>query len=104
MSKRVLRTAGAMLFSGFFLAALPASAAPQVYVRVGPPAPVVEVRPALRRGYVWRDGYYRWNGHRYVWNRGRYVRAPYANAAWNAGRWERSNRGYYWVPGHWGHR
>jgi WXXGXW repeat (2 copies) len=102
MSKWMLRTAGAMLFSGLFLAS-PASAG-QFYVHIGPPAPVVEVRPALRHGYVWRDGYYRWNGHRYIWTRGRYVRPPYPHAAWNDGRWERSQRGYYWVPGHWARR
>jgi WXXGXW repeat (2 copies) len=100
MSKWMVRTAGAMLFSGFFLAA-PASADPQVYVRIGPPVRAVEVRPVYRRGYVWQDGYYRWNGHRYVWRNGRYVRPPYAHAAWSTGRWERSHRGYYWVLGHW---
>ena len=102
MSKWMLRTA-AVLFSGFFLAA-PAFAGPQIYVRVGPPARVVEVRPAHRPGYVWQDGYYRWNGHRYVWRSGRYVRPPFGYAAWNAGRWERSRHGYYWVPGHWARR
>jgi hypothetical protein len=101
MPKWMLRTAGAMLFSGFFLAA-PASASPQVYyVRVAPPERVVEVRPVYRRGYVWQDGYYRWNGHRYVWRSGRYVRPPYPNAVWHSGRWEREDRGHYWIPGRW---
>ena len=100
MSRAILRTAGAMLLSGFFLVS-PASAATQIYVRIGPPARAVEVRPVVRPGYVWQDGYYRWNGHRYAWVSGRSVRAPYARAAWSSGRWERSHRGYYWVPGHW---
>lgn len=103
MSKWMLSTAGAMLLSGFFSAA-PASADPQVYVRFGPPARVVEVRGPVRRGYVWRDGYHRWNGNRYVWVRGRYVRPPYRSAAWSSGRWERGHRGYYWVPGRWHRR
>src|SRR5580765_597764 len=100
MSRWIFRTAGALVFSGLFLVS-PASAAPQIYVRIGPPARVVEVRPAPRRGYVWQDGYYRHRGNRYVWTSGRWVRPPYAQAAWSSGRWERTHRGYYWVPGHW---
>jgi WXXGXW repeat (2 copies) len=100
MSRWILKAAGVMLFSGLFMVS-PASAGPQIYVRIGPPARVVEVRPVVRRGYVWQDGYYRWNGYRYVWVGGRSVRAPYARAAWASGRWERQHRGYYWVPGHW---
>src|SRR5437762_2220645 len=100
MSRWILRTAGALLFSGFFLVS-PALAAPRLYVHIGPPIRVVEVRPAVRRGYAWQDGYYRWNGHRYVWIRGRSVRPPYARAAWTSGRWDHERRGYYWVPGHW---
>jgi hypothetical protein len=100
MSRWILTTAGAILFSGFFLVS-PASAGPQIFVNIGPPARVVEVRPVVRPGYVWQDGYYRWNGHRYLWIGGRSVRAPYARAAWSSGRWERGHRGYYWVPGHW---
>jgi len=96
----MLRTSGALLFSSFFLVS-PASASTRVYVRIGPPARVVEVRPVVRRGYVWQDGYHRWNGRRYVWVRGRYARPPYARAAWSNGRWGRSQRGYYYVPGHW---
>jgi hypothetical protein len=101
MRQWMLKTAGVALFSSLFFSA-PASADTRVYLRFGPPARVVDVRPAYgRRGYVWQDGYYRWRGHRYVWVRGRYVRPPYARAAWNSGRWSRNSRGYYWVPGHW---
>jgi hypothetical protein len=100
MSRWIVRTAGAFLFSAFFLVS-PASAESRIYVRIGPPVRVVEVRADPRRGYVWQGGYHRWDGHRYVWVRGRLVRAPYARAAWASGRWERENRGYYWVPGHW---
>jgi YXWGXW repeat-containing protein len=102
MRRWLLRTAGVALFSSFFLVS-PASAS-QVYVRIGPPARVVEVRPAPRRGYVWQDGYQRWNGHRYVWVSGRYVRPPYAHAVWRSGNWSRSQHGWYWVPGHWARR
>lgn len=47
---------------------LPAASNAQVYVRVGPPAPIVERRPPPpERGYVWVGGYHRWDGARYVW-------------------------------------
>jgi|SRR5436190_23535681 len=101
MRQWLLKTAGVALFSSFFLVS-PAAAAANVYVRIGPPARVVEVRPVARhRGYVWQDGYHRWNGHRYVWVNGRYVRPPYARAVWTSGNWSRSQRGWYWAPGHW---
>jgi YXWGXW repeat-containing protein len=101
MWRWMLRTTGAVIFSSLFLVS-PASASTHVYIRFGPPARVVEVVPApAHRGYVWQDGYHRWNGHRYVWVRGRYVRPPYARAAWVSGRWSHAPRGYYWVPGHW---
>jgi hypothetical protein len=100
MARSIVRAAGAFLLS-VFLFAPSASASSRIYVRIGPPERIVEVRPAPRRGYVWRDGYHRWNGHRYVWVRGRWGRPPYARAVWTSGRWEHERRGWYWVPGHW---
>ena len=100
MSKWMLSIAGAMLFSGFFLAA-PATADPQVYLRFGPPTHRMEMRRPPRSGFVWRDGHYRWNGRRYVWVDGRYMRQPFPNARWSAGRWDRGPRGFFWVPGRW---
>ena len=78
------------LFFGFVLVATstPASADTHVYVRAGPPAPVVQVRtvsPGAR--YVWIDGYHRWNGRAYVWVPGRWVVPPYAGAVWAPARW-----------------
>ena len=72
--------------------AMPALAAADVYVRIGPPAPRYEVVPAVRPGWVWQPGYWSWNGHRYVWFRGHRVHA---------------HRGEHWVPHRWvenGHR
>jgi YXWGXW repeat-containing protein len=101
MRQWVWRTATAVVFSAFFLSA-PASASTRIFVRIGPPVRVVEARPVVRhRGYVWRDGYYRWNGRRYVWVRGGYERPPYVRAVWYSGRWSHERRGWYWVPGHW---
>src|SRR5262249_19961956 len=100
MSRWILRTAGAVIISSLFLVT-PASAQSRVYVRVAPPARVVQTVPPPRRGFVWQGGYQRWNGHRYVWVPGRYARQPYAGARWVSPRWSRSPRGFYFVPGRW---
>jgi WXXGXW repeat (2 copies) len=93
----------AMVF-GIVLSAATASASTHVYVRIGPPAPVVEVR-AVAPGprYVWIDGYHRWNGRAYVWTPGRWVVPPRAHAVWVPARWVHERRGWYFVEGHWRH-
>jgi hypothetical protein len=81
-----------------------AVAAPRgrVYVRVGPPAPVVERRiVAPGPGYVWIPGFHAWDGRAYLWRPGRWERAPRANARWVPARWVRDRRGWYLVEGHW---
>ena len=81
------------------------SAAPRgrVYVRVGPPVPIVETRVvAPGSGYVWIPGYHRWDERAYVWVPGRWDRAPRANARWVPARWVRDERhGWYLVEGRW---
>jgi hypothetical protein len=92
-----------LLLVGLFAAAS-ACAEPQgrLYVRVGPPAPIVEAAViAPGRGYVWTPGFYRWDGAAYVWARGRYVFPPRARAAWAPGHWVRGRRGWYFVDGRW---
>lgn len=89
---------------GMLLAAAVACAAPRgrVYVRVGPPAPVVEARiVAPSPAYVWVPGYYTWTGAAYVWAPGRYALPPRAHAVWVAPHWVRERRGWYLVEGHW---
>jgi hypothetical protein len=81
-----------------------ASAAPRgrVYVRVGPPAPIVERRiVAPGRGYVWIPGYHTWDGRAYVWRPGRWDRPPRARARWVPARWYHDRRGWYLIEGHW---
>ena len=88
-----------------FLAASPALAVPRIYVRVGPPAPIVETIPvAPSPRHVWIAGYHRWDGRAYIWVPGRYVLPPRANVVWVPGHWARHTRGYYWIGGHWRHR
>lgn len=74
----------------------------RVYVRVGPPAPVVEkVVVSPHRGWVWEPGYYTWNHNKYTWTAGMWVKPPYSHARWNRGRWIKTRRGWYWQAGHW---
>ena len=82
-----------------------ASAGARVYVRIAPPAPVVEVRavaPSPR--HVWIAGYHRWDGAAYVWVPGRWELPPAPGRVWVAGHWgHHTTNGYYWVEGHWRH-
>src|SRR5262245_17822314 len=91
----------AMLFSLSMCA--PACAAPtRTYVRIGPPAAIVAVRPvAPGPRYVWIDGYHRWNGRAYVWVPGRWAMPPRGHAVWVPGRWHEDRHGWYFVEGHW---
>ena len=101
------RLAGIVLLSAGLTAsaACAVSAAPRgrVYVRVGPPAPIVETRVvAPGPGYVWVSGYHTWDGRAYVWRPGRWDRAPRRNARWVSPRWVHDRRnGWYLVEGHW---
>ena len=102
MLSRVVKGVFAAVLLSIVLAAVPASASTRVYVRVGPPAPVVEVRPvAPGPRYVWVDGYHRWDGRAYVWVPGRWAIPPRARSAWVPGHWAHTSRGYYFVDGHW---
>ena len=96
--------------SGVLAAALltAVSAAPligQIGVVIGrepPPAMRYERRPPMPgAGYVWVDGYWNQRGGRYVWVPGRWDRAPYANAYWSHGHWDRYNDGWRYHQGHW---
>ena len=80
----------------------PAALMAQVVVRVEPPAPIVEAhdRPP-HEGWVWIDGYHRWNGHRYVWVHGHWARPPHPGAVWVAHRWEQREGGWVLIEGHW---
>ena len=91
-----------MLSALFALSLLPAASYAQVYVHVGPPAPVVERRgPPPERGYVWISGYHRWDGSRYVWEPGRWDRPPHPGAHWVAHRWVHRHGGWVMVEGRW---
>ena len=83
------------------LAAPGVSQARDVYIRVGPPPPIVEVVPAQRHGYAWAPGYWDWNGHRHVWHKGYYVRER-PGYRWEAHRWVQHGDRWALERGRWG--
>jgi hypothetical protein len=102
--RHVIRSTVAALVLGSSLALTAAcnDTTGRLYVRVGPPAPVYEVRStAPGPGYIWIEGYHRWDGNRFVWTQGRWERPPHPRAVWVAGHWNHDGRGYYWVEGRW---
>lgn len=81
---------------------LATAAGAQVYVRIAPPPrPHEVVPPPPHAGWVWRQGYHRWDGHAYVWVPGTYIAPPRPRAVWVPGHWRNTPRGYIWVAGHW---
>ena len=84
------------------LTLLPAASYAQVVIRIGPPPPIVERRsPPPDRGYVWIDGYHRWEGGAYVWTPGHWDRPPHRGARWVAHRWEHHRDHWELREGHW---
>lgn len=92
-----------LLIAALGVALTATMAGAQIVVRIGPPPPrPVEVVPvAPHPGWVWREGYHRWDGAHYVWVPGSYAEPPYAHARWVPGHWDRRGGGYVWIDGHW---
>jgi hypothetical protein len=97
-------------------AAVAPTASADVFVRVAPPAPRVEVVPEARHGYVWVPGYWDYRGHRHVWVAGTYVHerpgyryeAPHwvaHDGGWRMehGRWSHADRDHDGVPDRYDH-
>jgi WXXGXW repeat (2 copies) len=75
----------------------------QTVVRVAPPPPVhvgVVGRPP-HPGFVWIEGYQRWDGRRYVWVSGRWVRPPRPGAVWVSPAWTGRGSGWVFRSGYW---
>lgn len=84
------------------LVAVPSQAGIGIVVGIAPPAAIVEPVPVPPvAGYVWRPGYWSWNGVRYIWVGGRYLPPPYAGAYWVPGHWVARGPGWFWVAGRW---
>jgi hypothetical protein len=80
----------------------PAASFAQVAIRIGPPRPMHEERGRPpERGYVWINGYHRYEGDHYVWTPGRWERPPQQHQRWVAHRWVRHGDRYEMQEGHW---
>ena len=91
-----------MLFAAVCLAAAPAFAAPRVSMPVDrePPAPVYEVTPPERPGYLWNPGCWKWDGKRMVWDSGSWI-AKRPGYSWIPDGWEKRADKWYFAPGYW---
>jgi hypothetical protein len=72
------------------------------YVETAPPPArieVAEVRPGQE--YVWVPGHWNWSGTAYTWESGRWLQPETGHHHYAHGKWKHSNRGWYWVDGHW---
>ena len=102
---KLLRTTAAAVLLAAAVGVMPACAATsgRLYVRIGPPAPIVEVRAVPPGpGVIWVPGYYRWDGRGYIWMAGTWQRPPRARARWVPGHWVHNRRhGWYFVEGRW---
>lgn len=106
MMKRTLFTAlaaAAVSTSALIAPAMMAPAAAQglnIQIVSPPPAPVYEVVPAPRAGYVWAPGYYTHDNGRYVWTSGRWM-AERPGYRWVNDRWDHGPNGWYHTAGRW---
>ena len=93
--------AGAVLAAASLVGiASTASAQQYIITRVAPPAPVVEVVPAPRQGYVWAPGHHEWRGNQYVWVPGQWLNER-PNQEYRVARWVERNGQWQMVGGDW---
>ncbi len=70
------------------------------YVIPAPPPPRHEAVPRPRRGQIWQEGHWEWQGRRHVWVAGHWVKArpgyAYRQPTWQErdGRWEMRRGGW----------
>jgi hypothetical protein len=80
----------------------PAVSFAQVHITIAPPAPIAETRPPRpEAGFVWIDGFHRWEGDHYVWTPGHWERPPHEHARWVAHRWVHRHGEWVMIEGHW---
>lgn len=74
-------------------------------LRRGPPPPrrerIGRRPPGPRDRYVWRKGYWVYQGNGYVWRPGVYVERPRPRATWVPDRWVRRRGEWVYIEGHW---
>lgn len=70
------------------------------FVIPAPPPPRQEAVPRPRRGQIWEEGHWEWQGRRHVWVAGHWVKArpgyAYRQPTWQErdGRWEMRRGGW----------
>ncbi len=77
---------------------------PSEVIIVQEPPPRVRVErmpPPPGPTYVWVPGFYVYEGRHYVWRSGRYEVPPRHGVTWERDRWDRTQHGYQYRPGHW---
>ncbi len=100
--KTIASLSALLLAAGFAAACVAVPPSGVAYVRVRPPHAVVELRAeSPGPGWVWIEGYHRWDGGAYVWVPGRWERAPEGRRHWVRGRWRSYHGQWYWTDGHW---
>jgi hypothetical protein len=84
------------------LTSAPVASHAQTVIHIAPPAPIVEnPGPPPEEGFVWINGYYRWDGDHYTWVTGHWMQAPHSGAHWVAHHWEERDGNWVLVEGHW---
>jgi len=94
---------GALVAAGALVGVMPMAAHAQysAVIQVAPPAPLHEVIPAPREGFVWAPGHYEWRGDQYVWIRGHWLTAR-NGYEYREPRWvQRGNGEWYMIGGGW---
>ena len=73
-----------------------------VVKRPNRPTVVVNRPNYTRRGYIWVEGYWKWNPFygQYTWQKARWKKIK-RNHYWVPGFWEITPGGFFWVEGHW---
>ncbi|CAH0226794.1 hypothetical protein [Roseomonas sp. CECT 9278] len=78
------------------------AAAQGITLQIGPPPPPAYARrpPPPRRGRVWVDSHYRWNGNRYTWQEGHWQRER-RGRSYAQPRWDQDGDRWRYSPGRW---
>ncbi|WP_243039691.1 YXWGXW repeat-containing protein [Dyella sedimenti] len=98
----LLAVVGIASAGAVYTPAATAGVAVGIGINVAPPAPVYEVVPPPRPGYVWAPGYWRWEGHRHVWVHGYWIPAR-PGFVYHQPHWEHYRDGWRFHEGYWGH-
>ena len=64
---------------------------------------VIVKRPTYNRhGYVWIEGYWKWNAFygRYTWQKAGWIKVK-RDHCWVPGFWEITAGGFFWIEGYW---